>query len=96
MERLYNEATNNKTTSNKQRQRIRTAHCIKIKVGRNGMPQIYLRSPPGGISFFRAVPRGRAVYFDNKVIPGGTKEIGETSQIKTGNSFPGASRIPKK
>ena len=67
---------------------MRAAHCIQVAVGRNGTPQIYLCYPPGVTLFFRDVPRGEEIYFDNEVVPGDTKEVGGTSS-KTNISFPG-------
>ena len=86
MERLYNE-----TTDNKQQQRMRPAHCIQVAVGWNGIPQICLCSPPGVTSFFRAVPRLFAIYFDNKVVPGIPKRYRRLRQKKKKkkNSFTG-------
>ena len=39
--------------------------------------EIHLRSPPGATSFFRAVPRARAIYFDGKVVPGIPRVAGD-------------------
>ena len=65
------------------------AHCIQVAVGWNGIPQIYSCSPPGVTSFFRAGPRGREIYFDNKVVPGGTKDvnIGPRTSLQTSESI---------
>ena len=84
----------NKTTSNTQRRRMRPAHCIQVAVGWNGIPQqIHLCFLPGVISFFSGCPlyRERAVYFDTKVVPGGTEEAGGKTPKEKQNSSPGDS-----
>ena len=41
------------------------------------------------ISFFRAVPRGRIIYFYNKVVPGDTEEVGGALSKKKKKHSPG-------
>ena len=67
-------------TNNKQRTRDNNGCGLlvayKLQWGGKGRPQVYV-SHPGLPFFFRAVPSGRAIYFD-EVVPGDINKIVET------------------
>ena len=76
MERLYNETAN--TTNNNEQQETTTGALIAYKSQWGGMEHRYICSP-GVASFFRAFPRGRTIYSDDKVAPRDTNEVAGAS-----------------